>query len=131
VTQKPPAQLVAVPAVSWIGEESLLKVVPQHFEKVVLARDLKIGECILLQAGYQGVLLIGLAVGKARLITSTGGAIQCRQTKPVGLDLVPVRTCQGLVYVGEDADLDRTWTVMVGRKEAFEDRRGRPRLTGV
>jgi hypothetical protein len=92
MAQDLPAQLVAVAPVGGVGEEPFLQVGAQHFEEVALRRDPKVGNYALFQLGYQGVLLLGSAIGEGGAAAPTGGEIQRCKAEPVGVSLVLVST---------------------------------------
>jgi hypothetical protein len=52
MTQKPPAQLVAVAAVGGVGKEPFLQVGAQHLEEFLLGRDAEVGKLCALQPRY-------------------------------------------------------------------------------
>jgi len=126
MAQELPAQLVAVASVGRVREESLLQVGSQHLEEVSLRGNPEVREYAPFQLGYQGVLFLGGAVGEGHAIAQAGGEIQRRQAEPVGLGFIPVCARERPVQITQDAYPYRSRTVLIARKEAFEERRDRP-----
>src|ERR671911_410181 len=126
-----PAEFVPVSTMRRVGEETFPRVLAQHPEELALRRDPKGREHAALQIRDQGVLSFRPAVYEEYAEALFGGTIQRPQPEAVSLDPISIRSGQSSIDVGDDPDLGRTRTVLVGGEDALEERRGRARLMGV
>ena len=126
-----PAEFVPVSAVGGIREETLPRVFAQHPEELALRGDPEVRERAALEVGDQGVLPCRPAFDEAPGEALLRNTVERLQSEAVGLDPLAIHPGQRSIDVGEDPDLGRTRTVIVGGEDALEERSGRARLMRV